>query len=243
MLVGAGIGGAVRLTREAEEAIRTASVVLHMTAIGAELERLCPDGLVVSLMPTYEAGDDPDEVYGRIADRLVAEAELAHGRGGTAAFVTYGHPLWLVTSARSALRRCAERGLRASVVPGISSIDTMLVDSPVPLDRGAQLYEAGQFVRQGLGVERRLPLVLFQFGDFGSGSLRPDHTATGRFGAILERLAGLYPAGHPVHIVLSPWREGMRPRVVSSTVADLAGVLEAAHVGTTLVVAPLPAGD
>src|SRR5438105_3552862 len=105
VLVGAGIGGAVRLTREAEEAIRTASVVLHMTAIGPELERLCPDGRVVSLMPTYEAGDDPDEVYGRIADRLVAEAELAHGHGGTAAFVTYGHPLWLVTSARSALRR------------------------------------------------------------------------------------------------------------------------------------------
>ena len=75
------------------------------------------------------------------------------------------------------------------------------------------------------------------------GSLRPDHTATGRCEAILERLAGLYPAGHPVHIVLSPWREGMRPRVVSSTVADLAGVLEAAHVGTTLVVAPLPEGD
>jgi hypothetical protein len=234
-LVGAGIGGAHRLTGEAVALLESARTVLHLTPLDAELARLCR-GAVASLAPVYAESDDPSTTYRRMADWLVEAARDARCHGSYACFATYGHPLLLVWTSRLALARCRREGLRAAVAPGLSSFDTLLIDSPFRLDGGSLVYDAHDFIGRGLGVETRLPLVLLQFGDVGDTRLRPDPADLTRFGPMLDRLRALYPPERAAALVVSPWRTGMRPRVHRSRISSLEEILAFAHTGTTLVV-------
>lgn len=238
-IVGLGMGGFDRITREAEKVLRGAREILCITSYVREIERLEPHGVVTSLWELYLADDDRRATYAAIADRIVESTQSAHAHGGYACFAVPGHPLWLVNASRQAMSACSRQSLRCVVLPGVSSIDTILIDAPVDFDGGVQLLEATRFVQDRLVVDRRLPLMLFQFGDFGSERLRPKTADAARYAPLIERLTELYGADHVVHIVLSGWRDRMRAEVHSAPIRRLRDQLDDARVGTTLVVPPV----
>jgi tetrapyrrole (corrin/porphyrin) methylase-like protein len=234
--LGLGIGGIRRLTAEADEVLRSADTILHLSAVGADLVDRYP-GEVVSLLPVYQGTPGDESAYQAIADALIAAAEKARDRGGYACFATYGHPLWLVDSSRMAMRLAAESSLRVGVVPGISSFDTLLIDSPVPLDRGAQLVETSEFVHAGLVVNTVLPLVLFQFGDYARERLNPAPVHERRFARLVARLQSIYPGERQAFLVVSSWADGIERQIRATTVGQLADLCQSARPGSSLVVA------
>lgn len=242
-IVGLGIGGLERLTCETEAVIRGAHEVLCISSRVRELGRLCEHGRVTSLWSLYNSSDDPPTTYAAISEQVVAAAHTAHDAGGYACFATPGHPMWLVRATRTAAHVCRQHDLRVVVCPAVSSFDTILIDAPVDFDAGVQLLEATRFVRDRLEVDRRLPLMLFQFGDYGSAKLRPARDDVQRYTPIIDRLTELYGSDHVVHMVLSGWGSGMAAEVHSSTVGRLWEHLSHARVGTTLVVPAAPMGN
>ncbi len=237
-LAGTGIGGAGRTTPEVEAAVRDAGIVLHLGLSGESREALHSDGRVESLDPLYTADDSPARTYGKLADRIVEAAQRAHSEGRSAVFVTYGHPLFMVLPARRALLRCAELGLEVRVLPAISSFDTLIGDSPEPLDFGAQLYEKSDFVNFELRVETRMPLVLFQFGAKGA-ILKSAQGVPDKEAALAQRLDELYPSEHPVYVIFSASQGDEYSTITPGTVADVERLSHESYTGTTLVVAPL----
>lgn len=237
-LVGAGIGPVSRMTGETAEVISGADIVFHLTAVAEELEKLNP-GRVRSLQPVYESSDVAVDVYAEITRVVVDAAEQAKSNAGYACWVTYGHPLWLVDSSYYAMRECRTRGLHAICLPAVSSMDTLLIDSPVDLGHGAQMLETSRFVHSRLTVDPRVPLVLFQAGDFGTTRLRSGMgPSSERFKLLEQQLLVWYRDDHPAHIVLSAWRAGMRARVTDVTVGTLTAHAQDLHTGTTLVIPP-----
>jgi uncharacterized protein YabN with tetrapyrrole methylase and pyrophosphatase domain len=238
-LVGLGIGGLHRLTQEAEEVLSRAAYIVHLSPLQPSLERLCRQGTVESLQPYY--GTDPNAavVYRRMAERMVEVAGAAREVGRHACFATYGHPHWLVIPSRRAQELAADHGLRVVVVPGVSSFDTLLIDSPVQLDFGAQLLDATRFVKQRLRIDARVPVLLFQVGVFGADTFWPTPEEIGRFEPLVCRLEELYPADHPIHIIMSGWGERFPTCVESVPLGELRSAIHVAHGSTTIVIPAL----
>lgn len=227
------------MTHETTTLIAGAHAVLHLTALSAQLERLNPDR-VRSLASIYESSDVAALVYADIADAIVEAAEVAKESNGYVCWITYGHPLFLVDSSYQAIRDAERKGLRVQTLPAVSSIDMLLIDSPTYLGHGGHMLEADAFVKDELVIDPRVPLVLFQAGDFGADRLRSGTLEDfERFRPLQERLASFYPPDHPLHIVLSAWREGMASKVVSTTLRNLEAHSDALHTGVTLVVPPV----
>ena len=167
-LVGVGIGGAERMTLEARSLLSAAAEIYHLTPLGDALSALSSCH-VVDLSDIYHAGPTKARAYGSIVSTLV-EAVEARGASETVAFVTYGHPLFFVDSSDALRRRVSD----CRVVPAVSAFDMLLIDSPVDLGKGAQIYDTTRFVALDRRPDPREPVLLMQFGDYGATDPRGD---------------------------------------------------------------------
>lgn len=231
-LVGVGIGGADRMTLEARSVLASAAELYHLTPLKSELAELCR-GRVVDLSEVYHAGPTKAGAYASIVSILV-EAVTARETLETVAFVTYGHPLFFVDSAHILRRRVPD----CLIVPGLSAFDTLLVDSPVALGTGAQIYEATRFVALNLHPDAREPVLLMQFGDYAaidaSGARNPKRLA------LLQRLlTQFYPPQHLMYVVVSPWAEGVERTIVPFLLRDMAMREDIVRPGSSLVIPPI----
>src|SRR5205823_4552334 len=79
------------------------------------------------------------QVYQDVADVVLAAARA----GPPVAFACEGHPLIYVTPSRLIIEGARETGLHVTVLPAVSSLDTLFVDLGLdPGTTGLQVYEA-----------------------------------------------------------------------------------------------------
>jgi uncharacterized protein YabN with tetrapyrrole methylase and pyrophosphatase domain len=196
VVVGTGIGPA-HLTAETRAELAAADDVLYLVADPLS-ERALLDLVprAASLAPLYDPAARLDG-YEAIAEAVVAPARA--GRRVCAAF--YGHPGMLVWPAREAIRRARAEGLRARMLPAVSSLDCLFADLGVdPAAGGCQLYEAGDLLRRRPALEPRAALVLWQVG-----TVPPAEVAA----ALGER----YPAAHEAVLYEASPYPGVEPVV------------------------------
>jgi hypothetical protein len=242
LLVGLGVGGMHRLTPEADDALSGAAEILHVSPLQPGLERRYGRDRVRSLYHLYQDEGSPAKIYRRMADISTEAATRAAAHGGYVCLAMYGHPLWLAKPSRIAMEIAATEQISVHVVPGLSTFDTLLVDSPVELDWGVQMLEATRFVRQQLAVDRRVPLLLFQAGVFGATTVETDLSGTERFRPLVNRLREIYGSGHPVYTVMSGWGDQVPTTIQVATVDDFPEMTEV-HGSTTLIIPPVEAGS
>ena len=73
----------------------------------------------------YQEGAFDQEIYERIAEIVL----LATKRYAHVCYLVPGHPLIYVTSSSLILDRAQRMGITTTVLPGISSLDTMIIPS------------------------------------------------------------------------------------------------------------------
>ena len=194
-LVGVGIGGWSRMTYEAGEVLSGASRVAHLTPFTMEQWRtLAPSAQIESLESAYLTATRR-QAYEQMADRSFAAAKSAREDNGYACFVVYGHPSWFVSTTRILLNRGSSRGVRTSVVPGISSLDTLLVDAPVDLGSGICVLDVFKYLEIESCPNPLFPLVLMYFDEI--------YTQTNTLSRLKYKLLKSYPDSQRLHIVRS----------------------------------------
>lgn len=234
-LVGLGIGGFDRRSVEADDALRDCSVVLHLTAFDEELrERF--SGEVVDLADVYESSDDAIGVYARMAEIVLGYLERSAFLGPVA-FVTYGHPLYLVDTGWQLRRSCVERGYRVKALSAPTFVDQALSDLGARFDVGYQCYEARFFYRWRVAVDTRMPLMLAEVGDFGTTRLRDTDRSASRVAPLLDVLQATYPPDRRCALFLLPWRHDMAPAVQWTIVRDLPAMATSVHIASSLFIA------
>jgi len=144
VIVGLGVKGIHQITHEAEGTIRSCSRVFvtdMATGVLSYLRSLSPH--VSNLYDEYRVGGHRIPIYRRMAS-IVVSAALEKP---PVCFATYGHPK-VYCYPTTLIRRAARvLDLRVMVLPGISSLDTMLVDLDLdPAMDGIQIYEATDVV-------------------------------------------------------------------------------------------------
>jgi uroporphyrin-III C-methyltransferase len=154
-----------------------------------------------SLDGHYGPEKDRALTYAEIADEIVSEV-----LGGASVCVAlYGHPGLYASPGHEAIRRVAELGIPARMLPAVSALDCLFADLGIDPGRsGLQTYEATYFLRRRPPVDVRATLVLLQVGMLGESGGAPTGVVAREFPPLVdllresfgpERGAALYEAG------------------------------------------------
>lgn len=199
-LLGSGIKGTLHFTVETVQALRACRRVLVLHSDEAVIDAVrehCAD--VEDLASLYNGQTIRDDVYHEISRRLVEAAIEA----APVAFLVHGHPLFLVSATEYTLDLAEQHDLRVSVLPAVSSFDTLLCDLRIDYGYGVQIFDTTTLLKAGWTPNPQVPLLLFQLastlnravisGDPDQGALRP----------LIDLLAPLYGSDHRVQVVWS----------------------------------------
>lgn len=237
-IVGAGICAPEHITREGDAALRDSDLIFFLLDLHPALRRylrsLGPE--LVDLDPLYRERLPDREVYDDIT-RVVVFAAAVRSR---TALLVPGHPGLYVTATREIVERAEAMGIETEVLPGISSLDTMILQLGLEIgERGVQIYEANRFVYQRIEPDTRVPLFLLQPGAVGS-SLLTHRSASRprRFHELRRALEEAYGGRHPCVVLASRSTRRERDRKHTFPIADLAKRSELLDHDVSLYVPP-----
>jgi precorrin-3B methylase len=236
-IVGLGIVGVHQITREVEETIRRCRqtfVVDGGFGVVPYLKSICSE--VTSLIPFYEKGKSRLPTYRRMAAEVV-NAAIA---GPPVCFASYGHPLVYCYPAVLIQRAAKLLNLRVKIFPGISSLDTLLVDLGIDFAAdGLQMYEATDILLRHRPIQNDVACVLWQANVVAEPTYETDRRSAEHFLALQNYLLEFYPPKHPVTLVFSKTFPLLRSIVETYQLDTLAAELERGPQGGNLYIPPL----
>jgi siroheme synthase len=236
VIVGSGIKVPDQLTLEAVEVLRRASEIWTNVAESehgrlAEIVGHRPN----SLWPFYQAGRQRLANYEAVTEHLIERANAVR----EVAYLTQGHPLVLDRVATNVLRRGRQSGLPVTVLPGLSSIDTLIADLEYEPARGLQVFDATNFVRRQMKADGHAGLLLLQPGVFGVEVPRLTADAPPpQLRTLRDALCQIYPEDHPAILIRSA-TTSMKRRSFQTTVGLLDQAPPEALAASTLWVPPM----
>jgi uncharacterized protein YabN with tetrapyrrole methylase and pyrophosphatase domain len=155
---------------------------------------------VVNVLGMYVEGALRVQNYDRVVQSIVAAITEFPEIG----YVTYGNPLIYDSVAQKLVLYARDAGLPYHVVPGISSIDTILCDLGTDMAPGIQIYEASWLVASQTPLNPAVATILLQMGHFGSSRA---HYRERRPAKALQDLSvylcSFYPPSHTAFLVQS----------------------------------------
>jgi uncharacterized protein YabN with tetrapyrrole methylase and pyrophosphatase domain len=236
-IVGLGIVGIHQITREVEEIIRRcrqAFVVDSGFGVVRYLETICAE--VTSLLPLYEIGRSRLTTYRRMAAEVV-NAAMAES---PVCFASYGHPLVYCYPATLIQRAAKLLDLRVRTFPGVSALDTLLVDLGIDFaSDGMQIYEATDLLLRRRPLQNDVPCAIWQANVFGDPTHATDRRTAEQFLRLQDYLLEFYPGNHPITVVVSKTFPLLESVVETYRLATLAIELERGPQGGTLYIPPL----
>ena len=232
---GTGVRVPGQFTREGLEALSRCHVVYCVLAPRRGTRFLRGLGLPIEdLSHLYQPGRFRSEIYQQIVAVVLDRAARDRPLG----YVTEGNPILSDRTTHGIVEGGPARGLIVRVYPGVSSIDTILVDLRHEIgSTGLQIYEASWFVARGIEPRTDVPCLLMQPGVFGTAYTVVGHQLMpGALGGLQEYLGRFYPPEHELLLVRSPswWYEDERVHRV--LLNDLGGVGERETEGTSLFI-------
>jgi precorrin-2 methylase len=205
VIVGAGLQGYAQLTREALATLRSARQVFFSGYNGDlrfEAAALCPQATVSDLEEgEYVAGTYRPSMYERLARRVIEAARAGPG----VVVLQPGSAMVVDTVTQVILSEAATLGLDVQVVPGVSSLETVLVATGYDAAGGLQVLLAQDLVLRRRRLDPTLTAIVMQPGYYdtlwwaGAARSRPD-----RFVDLATALGRAYPPETPMALVLSP---------------------------------------
>src|SRR5436309_2945760 len=122
-IVGLGVNGVHQITREVDDALRRSTHIFVTDLAAGVTDQLRTIGVpVTDLYTQYKQGSHRIDIYRHMASIVVAAAL----EQTPVVFATYGHPKMYCYPSRLIQRAARLLDLRVAVLPGISSLDTML---------------------------------------------------------------------------------------------------------------------
>jgi len=217
-LTGIGIGGFEQVTLETLETFKNARIIFHLTSHHRRLKKLCSN--VVNLEGKYWTGEEDVEVYRRLADLLITEAQ--NGPGVVA--VGDGHPAYYDDVTWDVYRRGKKLGLDVRIIPAISCLDSMAANCDLEINtNGIQILDAPSMIEWKQHLNPRLDALIMQIGWVGTSSLvNMLNSEKGAMVPVIHHLTQFYPASHRVRLMRAPYDSSERPTVITTQLGSLA---------------------
>jgi uncharacterized protein YabN with tetrapyrrole methylase and pyrophosphatase domain len=207
-VIGLGVRVPGHLTTEAIEALRTCRRVYTALPAGYLASALPePAPPVDSLYDRFVPGQLRTDAYRSIVDTVVQAA----AREPPVGYLTTGNPIIFDQITTGILAAAEDSQQVARVLPGVSSIDSVLVHLRHDIGRtGVQMFEATWLVVHRIQPRADIPCLLLGVNSFGTNFPIGDHEPRPEALAPLrDHLLQTYPPDHEVVFVQSPtwWHE------------------------------------
>lgn len=235
-LVGAGVIFPEHLTVETIETLSNCKRIC--TNLPESMLQGLPEDLrdrCVSLWRLYQDGRIRTENYLDVFHAIVELVEIET----PVAWLTPGHPVIFDSVSASLIKEGKARGWNLRIMPGISSIDTMLATLGYDPAHGMLIHEATGLVKRRIPVSPSMALMLLQPAVFdvnvaiiSVGSAGPD------LSPLRDYLGEFHSAEHMCAFVRSASQLGERDLVTWTKLGDLASVPYDLVAGSTLFVPP-----
>ena len=203
-LIGSGMQIPEQLTLESLDALRQCHEIYSILS-PAEQEHL-PEEFsprLKSLWPLYKPGAPRADVYASEVETILEAA----ARHAPVAYLTPGHPIVFDRVTQGIITAAPTRGLTYKIFPGISSLDTMLVDLQRDIAPGIQIYDATSMVVAHIEPRVDLDCLLFQIAVFGTTYVAAGYqTLPDAFALLQAHLLQFYPPEHEVIQVTSAFQ-------------------------------------
>jgi precorrin-3B methylase len=236
-IVGLGIVGVHQITREVDETIRRCRrtfVVDSGFGVVTYLKSICP--AVTSLVSFYEQGKSRLPTYRRMAAEVV-NAAIAES---PVCFASYGHPLVYCYPSILIQRAAKLLDLRVEILPGVSSLDTLMVDLGIDFAAdGLQMYEATDVLLRRRPIQNDVACVLWQANVVAEPNYETSRRPAEHFLALQNYLLEFYPPEHPVTLVCSKTFPLLKSIVEAYKIGTLAADLGRGPQGGNLYIPPL----
>ena len=169
-VVGLGTRAVAQITLESHQIIAGLDCAVFLDGRGEVQAYLAELGVeACDVSSIYAEEDARIEVYRAIADVVVEQAR----RFGRVGYLAPGNPNFLNVVVEILEARCAEEGIPFHLLPGVSSLDTVITDLRLPVgDVGMQCFDTTTFARLDPQIDPRIPLLLFEPGVYGESRIR-----------------------------------------------------------------------
>jgi uncharacterized protein YabN with tetrapyrrole methylase and pyrophosphatase domain len=232
-IVGAGIACPGHLTLEALQAIRSCSKMAHLGVSPEHLAPLCEiTGNVpaISLDELYEDGAQDQQNYSRIVTAVIGNLLSTD----SLAFVLYGHPRMGVSLVRQLERTLGSEPVSISVLPGISSFDTIINDLAVdPLEYGSVIIDANRLLLFEIQLNPLLEHYIYHISSIGTALTNfTEPTSVNRLDLLREYLLRYFPPHHPAMLISSataPDSHAERTELQLENLMDFASSIHYGH--------------
>jgi hypothetical protein len=186
---------------------------------------------IIDVLNWYVEGEVRTHNYDYVARKIYS----ALSPGKNVGYVTYGNPMAYDSVAQNLISLCEAAGLRAHIVPGISSLETVLCDLRRDIAPGIQVYDASWLVACEIQPRVDVPLLLVQIDTFGSfrthyNSLREGDSLK----ELVQHCCRFYPTQHSVYLVRSRGDETRPAHIMDVRLSQLCDVTGEELRGTSL---------
>lgn len=172
-----------------------------------------------------------EPLRGLSLDETAARVKKAFSTHDTVGFITYGNPFFLNATAAKINREMASAGVGVTVLPAVSSFDSIvnLMDLNKFSLAGLRLVDTAAAMKE-MRFTPEMDTLFFVVGDL---NLKGNEKYRESF---LGGLIKAYPGAHSVRIINCPAIEDAAGRVVATTVSELKTVFSKADKASTILV-------
>jgi uncharacterized protein YabN with tetrapyrrole methylase and pyrophosphatase domain len=238
-VVGLGIVGVHQITREVEEVLRRSRSIFVVDSgygIMDYLRSLCP--AVFDIATLYEKGKNRLPTYQKMAAEVVSAAIA----DPPVCFATYGHPRVYCYPTTLIKRAGKLLDLDVEVFPGISSLDTMILDLDFDFATdGLQMYEATDILVRKRPLQNDVALLLWQCTTLCDPTYPDGPIRESQIRPLQDYLLRFYPPDHIVALVMSKTFPLLKSTVRRIPLGQLAREMAISPLSGTLFVPPVAA--
>ena len=236
IIAGLGIKDLQQMTIEARQALVDADQVLYL---GTEPERHLPQmrewGVqhIRSILELYVDGEVDDSNYRRLYDETLQTVRV-HAK---TILVVPGHPRVGVTLVQTLIKDST--GVEITVLPGISSFDTMINDlARDPLEKGSLIVDANRMLLFDMRWPAIVDCYLYHVCSVGTRQVHVhDAQKDNAWDLLQSHLLKIYSPDTDVQLISSATGEERRAQKHSARLSELQKLKPFVHFGTTMFIA------
>jgi hypothetical protein len=242
VIIGLGVKVPEHTTVEARRAMADCAVIYSIVQQPPKLW-LPADRLdktrVINALDLYAEGAPRAKNYEQVARTIHRSLQS----GGNVGYVTYGNPMAFDSVAQHLIRLAGEDNTPFEIIPGISSVDTILCDLNVDMAPGIQIVEASWLVAYKVQLHLNLPVLLLQIGAYGSTQTHYKSPQSARvLSGLSDYLSAFYPATHRGVLVRSAGEPRERVTVLDLSLNELSDLSDDDLGGASFYIPALDVG-
>jgi uncharacterized protein YabN with tetrapyrrole methylase and pyrophosphatase domain len=130
------------------------------------------------------------ETYHQMVDRTLECLRI----NSTVCAAYYGHPGFFVYPSHRAVELARAEGHRATMVPGVSSLDCLLCDLGIDPSKGCQIFEATDMILRRRKLDTSSHVVILQVSALGEASYSAEGYDRRHLPSLASYLSEYYPS-------------------------------------------------